>query len=306
MHTPNPPKTSNSAQADSRGKPAPRWIADGRDLLRPDGRCSVMAILNITPDSFSDGGTAFDRGEAIARAGQAMADGADILDIGGESTRPGAITVPLEEEWARVSPVIAGCLQKFPQAIVSVDTYKPEVARRAIDLGAMIVNDITGLGPDSAMAGVVAESQAALVLMHMQGTPATMQAEPRYEDVVGEIYAFFEERMERAARSGIARERIALDPGIGFGKTLRHNLTILQNLERFADFGCAVLIGTSRKRMIGEITGRPVHDRAAGSVASALFAANRGAHVVRVHDTAATVDALKVWHALEMADVGGN
>lgn len=258
-----------------------------------------MAILNITPDSFSDGGSALLPHDALALADKALADGADILDVGGESTRPGATPVSLEEEWARVAPVLAAIRAKNPLTQVSIDTYKPEIARRAIEQGVAIVNDITGLDPAGGMTDVLAQSTAAIALMHMQGSPATMQEQPRYSDVMGELLAFFESRLEQAEKAGIARQRIAIDPGIGFGKTLEHNLTILRNLHRFTEFGCAVLIGTSRKRMIGELTGRPIQERAAGSVASVLFAAQRGANVARVHDIAPTVDAIKVWTALE-------
>jgi len=275
------------------------WSATGRNLLRRDGQCSVMSIVNVTPDSFSDGGTAFAPDIAVRAALQAVLDGADILDIGGESTRPGATPVPLDEEWARIAPVIAGVLKRCPDTIISVDTYKPEIARRAVAAGALIVNDITGLDPSGNMTEVVAQSSAGVVIMHMQGTPATMQIKPEYEDVVGEVISFFHRRIQTAVQAGIAKERIAVDPGIGFGKTLEHNLTLLRNLDKFAELGCALLIGTSRKRMIGDITGRPVGERTSGSVASALHAAWHGAQVVRVHDTAATVDAIRVWNALE-------
>lgn len=275
------------------------WSATGRNLLRRDGQCSVMSIVNVTPDSFSDGGTAFAPDLAVRAALQALSDGADILDIGGESTRPGATPVPLDEEWARIAPVIAGVLKRCPDTIISVDTYKPEIARRAVAAGALIVNDITGLDPSGNMTEVVAQSSAGVVIMHMQGTPATMQIKPEYEDVVGEVISFFHRRIQTAVQAGIAKERIAVDPGIGFGKTLEHNLTLLRNLDKFAELGCALLIGTSRKRMIGDITGRPVGERTSGSVASALHAAWHGAQVVRVHDTAATVDAIRVWNALE-------
>ena len=268
-------------------------------MLRRDGQCSVMSIVNVTPDSFSDGGTAFAPDIAVRAALQALSDGADILDIGGESTRPGATPVPLDEEWARIAPVIAGVLKSCPDTIISVDTYKPEIARRAVAAGALIVNDITGLDPSGNMTEVVAQSSAGVVIMHMQGTPATMQIKPEYEDVVSEVTSFFHHRIQSAVQAGIAMERIAVDPGIGFGKTLEHNLTLLRNLDKFAELGCALLIGTSRKRMIGDITGRPVGERTAGSVASALHAAWSGADVVRVHDTAATVDAIRVWNALE-------
>lgn len=299
MHMPNLPRADNCEPADCRKTVKTKWLAHGQDLLRTDGACSVMAIVNITPDSFSDGGTAMRPEQALARIDQAVADGADLLDIGGESTRPGATPVSLDEEWARVAPVLAAARAHHPVIPLSIDTYKPETARKAIESGVAVVNDITGLDPAGGMIEVLAKSTAGIVLMHMQGRPATMQVEPRYSDVTGEIMAFFEARIRQAEAAGIDRQRIALDPGIGFGKTLAHNLTILHNLHRFTEFGCTVLIGTSRKRMIGELTGRPIDQRAAGSVASALFAAQRGANVARVHDVAATVDAIKVWKALE-------
>jgi dihydropteroate synthase len=299
MHNQNTQTAASYGPADGRKLLKTKWLAHGRDLLRADGACSVMAIVNVTPDSFSDGGTAHQVDQALARIDLALTDGADLLDIGGESTRPGATPVSADDEWARVAPVIAAARAKHPLAPISIDTYKPETARRAIELGVDVVNDITGLDPAGKMHDVVAQSTAGIVLMHMQGRPATMQVEPRYNDVTGEILAFFEARIRQAEKCGIDRQRIALDPGIGFGKTLEHNLTILRNLHRFSEFGCAVLIGTSRKRMIGELTGRAVEQRAAGSVASALFAAWLGANVARVHDVAATVDAIKVWNVLE-------
>jgi len=273
------------------------WLYKGASLL-PDGRCSVMGILNVTPDSFSDGGVAFTSDIASARASEMLASGADILDFGGESTRPGAEPVPADEEWRRVGTVLERVRLSHPQAVLSIDTFKPEVARQATAMGVQIVNDITGLDPDRKMGEVVAESGASLVIMHMQGTPATMQNNPQYEDVVGEVLAFFEQRLRFAERLGIGPERIALDPGIGFGKRLEHNIALLKNIGRIRQLGSVVLIGTSRKRMIGELTGRVVEDRLAGSVASALYAAWQGASIVRVHDVAETADALKVWSAL--------
>lgn len=299
MHNQNSQAAASYGPADGRKLLKTKWLAHGRDLLRADGTCSVMAIVNVTPDSFSDGGTAYQVDQALARIDQALTDGANLLDIGGESTRPGATPVSADDEWARVAPVLAAARAKHPLAPISIDTYKPETARRAIELDVDVVNDITGLDPAGKMHDVLAQSNAGIVLMHMQGRPATMQLEPSYHDVTGEILAFFEARIRQAENCGIDRQRIALDPGIGFGKTLEHNLTILRNLHRFSEFGCAVLIGTSRKRMIGELTGRAVEQRAAGSVASALFAAWQGANVARVHDVAATVDAIKVWNALE-------
>lgn len=275
------------------------WTTRDRPLLRSDGRCSVMAIVNVTPDSFSDGSRLTDAESAFRFASDCLDQGTDILDIGGESTRPFAEPVALEEEWARVGPVLEILRERRPEAIVSIDTRKPEIARRALGLGVGIVNDVTGCDPNGEMPHVVAEAGAAIVIMHMQGTPETMQVEPKYQDVVAEILDFLADRVRAAVNAGIAAERIAVDPGIGFGKSLEQNLEILRSLDRFHKLGHAVLIGTSRKRMIGELTGRAVGDRTSGSVASVLYAASRGAAVARVHDVAATVDALRVWHALE-------
>jgi dihydropteroate synthase len=273
-----------------------RWIALGRVVADRD-RPRVMGIVNATPDSFSDGGLAAGPEDAIARAEALVADGADLLDIGGESSRPGANPVGLDEEIRRVIPVVEGLAGRIA-APISVDTSKPEVARRALDAGAAIINDIYGLD-DPAMIEVVADSGAGVVLMHMLGTPRTMQKEPRYVDVVSEVIDFLAARVGRAVASGIARERIAIDPGIGFGKTLEHNLTLLRDLGRFASLGCAVLVGTSRKGFLGTLTGRDVSNRATASVVSSLSAIRRGAGIVRVHDVAAMVDAVRVWTALE-------
>ena len=275
-----------------------QWQYQGKSLLRADGRTSVMGIVNITPDSFSDGGLAYSPETAAQRATAMLADGADILDLGGESTRPGAKPVTADEEWRRVGPVLERLCHQTNQAILSIDTFKPEVAARAVAFGVQIVNDVTGLDPAGKMGEVVADSGASVVIMHMQGTPATMQIDPRYEDVVGEVLDFFERRLAFAESLGIGRERIAIDPGIGFGKRLEHNIRLLQNIDRLRQLGCAVLIGTSRKRMIGELTGREIPERLAGSLASAIYAASQGAEIVRVHDAGPTADALKVWSAL--------
>jgi dihydropteroate synthase len=279
------------------------WHYLGKSLLRSDKRPSVMGILNVTPDSFSDGGNSFDSQLAFGHASEMLNQGVDIIDIGGESTRPGAISVDVEEEWQRIGPVIAQLRQLSPATLISVDTYKPEIAQRSIAAGVQVINDITGLLPEGSMGRVIAESDAAVVIMHMQGTPATMQNAPTYSNVVEEVLRFFETRLKNAELLGIGRERIALDPGIGFGKTLQHNVLLLQNLRRFSELGCALLIGTSRKRMIGELTGRNIPQRLAGSLASALFAAEHGASILRVHDVAETVDALNVWLALSSAQV---
>lgn len=271
------------------------WLANGRTIAG-DGRPRIMGVVNVTPDSFSDGGQSSDPATAAARAAELVAEGADLLDLGGESSRPGADPTTLAEELRRVAPALEAIIEGVPVPL-SVDTTKPEVARRAIASGAAIINDIGGLR-DPEMARVVADSEAGVVLMHMAGTPKTMQLDPKYEDVVTEVYEDLARRADAAARLGIARERIALDPGIGFGKTFAHNLALLRNLSRLASLGYAVLIGTSRKGFLGKITGRPVEARVAASVVSSLSAIASGADVVRVHDVGPMADAVKVWGAV--------
>ncbi len=272
------------------------WSAKGH-VLAGDGRPRVMGVVNVTPDSFSDGGRWPSAQDASAHAASLAEQGADLLDVGGESSRPGAEPVSAEEERRRVIPAIEAIVAGTSRP-VSVDTAKPEVARAALGAGASVVNDIGGLR-DPAMARVLAETDAGLVLMHMAGTPRTMQLRPRYEDVVVEVYDYLARQVESAAAMGIERGRIAIDPGIGFGKTIEHNLLILRGLRRFANLGCAVLVGTSRKGFLGTITGRPVEDRVSGSVTSSLAALANGADVVRVHDVGPMVDAIKVWGAVQ-------
>jgi dihydropteroate synthase len=276
----------------------PRWEALGRTIVTGSDRApKVMGVVNVTPDSFSDGGRLGSPADALELARRLVAEGADLLDVGGESSRPGSDPVPLEEEIRRVIPAV----EAFAHGLgvpVSVDTTKAEVARRALAAGASVINDITALGGDPDLARVVADSGAGVVLMHMRGVPKTMQADPRYDDVVAEVYEFLARRVEAAEAAGIPRERVAIDPGIGFGKTSEHNLDLLRNLGRFATLGCAVLVGTSRKGFLGTVTGRPVEQRATASVVASLFAATRGADVVRVHDVGPMVDAVKVWKAL--------
>ena len=254
-----------------------------------------MGVVNVTPDSFSDGGAFLDPRAAIARVERVVDEGAAIVDIGGESTRPGATPVPVAEELQRVMPAIERALQ-LP-AIVSIDTSRPEVIRTALAAGVHMVNDVRALTFPGALEAA-AGSTAAVCVMHMQGGPADMQDNPRYDDVVREVAAFLAARVLACERAGIARERIAIDPGIGFGKTVAHNLELLRNLATLAATGLPVLAGLSRKRMIGELTGRPVDRRLAGSVALATIAALRGASIVRAHDVAETVDALRVVAAL--------
>ena len=282
-----------------------RWEARGQIILDATSSAPiVMGIVNLTPDSFSDGGRISSTAEAASFSRRMIAQGADLLDLGGESTRPGAEPISLEQELARVVPVVLE-LSGTISIPISVDTTKAAVARAALAAGASIINDISALAADPEMAALAADSGAGVVLMHMQGTPATMQASPHYGDVVTEVHDFLARRVEWAEKRGIPRERIAVDPGIGFGKTREHNLAILRNLERFANLGCAVMIGVSRKGFLGSITGRPVSERAAASVASALEACLRGARVVRVHDVAATADAIRVWAALGRWEIRG-
>lgn len=254
----------------------------------------VMGIVNVTPDSFSDGGRYLDVEAAVAHGLALEAQGAAILDIGGESTRPGAEPVSGEVERRRVLPVIEGLVGAGAQAQLSIDTIKAPVAAAALQAGATLVNDVTALRGDPEMAGVVASAGADCCLMHMLGEPRTMQDDPRYEDVVSEIKAFLIKRMELAIDAGVAPERILLDPGIGFGKTIAHNLELLARLDELVEIGRPVLIGTSRKSFLGRLTGRSVDQRVAATVATNVLAYERGARVFRVHDVAAAVDALTV------------
>jgi dihydropteroate synthase len=255
-----------------------------------------MGIVNVTPDSFSDGGRHLLRDAAIAHARQLIAEGADILDIGGESTRPGAQPVSIQQELDRVIPVIEGL--RGVAVPLSIDTCKPEVMRAALAAGVSMVNDINALQDSDALAAVAA-SDAAVCLMHKQGQPQTMQNEPHYADVLSEVMDFLRDRVIAVEAAGVARNRIMIDPGFGFGKTLEHNLVLLRNLHKFSELGMPVLAGLSRKSMLGKITGRDVNDRLAASVAATLLAVQRGANIVRVHDVQATFDALKMWSAVQ-------
>jgi dihydropteroate synthase len=256
----------------------------------------VMGIVNITPDSFSDGGKFFDSGRALDHARQLLEDGADILDIGGESSRPGAEPVALDEELRRVLPVLEKLVEL--SVPVSVDTCKPEVMRRAIAAGAAMINDIYALRTPGAL-DAVADSPVAVCLMHMQGEPRTMQQAPHYRDVVGEVEAFLLGRAAAAVAAGIERDRIVLDPGFGFGKTPQHNLELIRALPRLREAGFALLAGLSRKALFGKIVGRTAAERVHASAAGALLAAQRGASIVRVHDVAATRDCLLVLRAID-------
>lgn len=263
----------------------------GRFRLAMD-RPLLMGIVNVTPDSFSDGGRHVDAAAAVEHALRLVEEGAHILDIGGESTRPGADDVSPEEELARVIPVIEALAPQLDLPI-SVDTSKPEVIRAALAAGASMVNDVCALQAEGALAAV-SDSDAAVCLMHMQGTPRSMQQAPHYDDVVAEVHRFLAERIFACEMSGIDKRRIVIDPGFGFGKTREHNYALLRALDRFSDLGVAVMAGLSRKSMIGTVTGRAVDERVHGSIAAAVIAAQRGAHILRVHDVAATRDALAV------------
>ena len=255
-------------------------------------RFRVMGVVNVTPDSFSDGGEFLDPAAAIAHGRRLAAEGADILDIGGESTRPGAAPVDADEELRRVLPVIEALADDDAQ--ISIDTTKVEVASRAIDAGASIVNDVSAFRFAPELAGVVADAGAECCLMHMLGEPRTMQDDPRYDDVVADVKAFLEERMAFATAAGVREERIWLDPGIGFGKTLEHNLELLRRLDEIVALGRPVVVGTSRKSFLGRLTGRPEKERLPGTIATNVLALERGARVFRVHDVAEVVEALTV------------
>ena len=261
-------------------------------------RTLVMGIVNVTPDSFSDGGAFLTPDDAVRHGARLVDEGADVLDVGGESTRPGAAAVDADEELRRVIPVIEGLTEMQQTTPVSIDTRKPEVARAALEAGARIVNDTTA-GRDPAMLETVEASGAGLVLMHMLGDPTTMQDDPRYDDVVAEVTEFLRERIEAAVFAGIPEERICIDPGIGFGKNVEHNLALLRAVPALRPLGAAVMIGASRKRFIGVLTGteKPA-DRLEGSLAAAVVGASLGADIVRVHDVAATVRALQVADAV--------
>jgi dihydropteroate synthase len=277
---------------------APRPDFGGMAMDRP----RIMGILNVTPDSFSDGGRFLAPEAALAQA-RAMARGSDVLDIGGESTRPGAAEVATDEEVARTAPVITALRAGGLAVPISIDTRKARVAQAALAAGAGIVNDVAAMGFDAAMAGVVARAGAPVILMHSVKTPATMQDDPRYEDVLLDVFDFLQARIAVAEAAGIPRARIMVDPGIGFGKTAAHNLTLIRGLSLFHDLGVPVLLGASRKRFIGTIGGEDAAERRMpGSVAVALAGAAQGAQVLRVHDVAETRQALRLWQAVNGVD----
>lgn len=261
--------------------------------------CVVMGVLNVTPDSFSDGGQFFDAAKAVERGLRMAADGAAIIDVGGESTRPGSAPVSSDEQIERVVPVIKALCKKIDVPI-SIDTYKLEVAKAALEAGAGMINDITALS-DERMAELAAKHDMPVVLMHMQDTPATMQTEPKYEDVVGEVLEFLLGRAKRAEDFGIAKNMIFIDPGIGFGKTLEHNLLLLRNIDKFVAADYRVLVGTSRKSFIGKLTGREKpSDRIFGTAATVALCAASGVSIVRVHDVAEMVDVVKIANKLKI------
>ncbi|WFB35923.1 dihydropteroate synthase [Kiritimatiellota bacterium B12222] len=259
----------------------------------------VMGIVNVTPDSFSDGGAFLDSSLAIAHGCQLAAEGADILDIGGESTRPGARAVTAEEEQERVVPVIAGLRKALPEMLISIDSSKASVAEAAVEVGADIINDVSaGLG-DPGMLPLAARTGVGLVLMHMQGTPSSMQTQPHYDDVLAEVGAFLSERVEAALAAGVVPEQLCLDPGIGFGKTLEHNLTLIAGLSRLKGLGYPLLLGVSRKRWLGELTGREVDNRLAASLAGAASCIFHGANILRVHDVIESCDLVRILDRVE-------
>jgi dihydropteroate synthase len=273
------------------------WHIRNRELLL-ESRCLVMGIVNVTPDSFSDGGQFLDSERAIVHSLELIREGADILDIGGESTRPGSQPVPLDVELNRVLPVVTA-LAKQTNVPISVDTSKSEVAAACLQAGAHIINDVTGLTGDPHIAEVTRDHGAGVIVMHMQGTPATMQLAPHYDDIIADISQFFAERIQTLTAAGIALDAIALDPGIGFGKTREHNITLLSRLAKFQQFSRPVCVGVSRKGFLGKLLDRPLDERLAGSLAAAAFAlAHGGVQILRVHDVAETRDIIRVWEVL--------
>jgi dihydropteroate synthase len=282
-------------------EPAARPRARAGNPLQGPGP-ALFGILNVTPDSFSDGGDFFDPEAAAHQAETLFEEGADVVDVGGESTRPGSDPVSEEEELRRVVPVVRKILEARPEALVSVDTYRARTAEAALDAGASIVNDVTALRGDPRMAAVVAGAGCTVVLMHMLGEPKTMQREPRYEDVTREVRGFLEERAGYANAAGVKEENIILDPGIGFGKNLEHNLTLLSRLDEIVALGPPVLLGASRKRFLGSITGaEEVRDRVFGTVATTVLGYERGVTLFRVHDVGANREALAVAEAVRTA-----
>ncbi|MEN3335605.1 MAG: dihydropteroate synthase [Blastocatellia bacterium] len=277
-------------------KPFRIALRDGR-ALELGRRTLVVGVLNVTPDSFSDGGLHYEPGLAVERALQMQTDGADIIEVGGESTRPGSERISAGDELARIAPVLKG-LGKQLRIPIAVDTYKSDVARAAVDLGASLLNDVSALRFDPKIAEVAAQARAALVLMHMRGEPATMQKLAPSRDIFAEIQNDLNIALREAEARGVERQRIILDPGIGFGKTLEQNLAILNHLDRFEPFNLPLMIGTSRKRFIGRLTGRAESERVYGTAATVAAAILRGAHLIRVHDVREIVDVVRVTDAI--------
>jgi dihydropteroate synthase len=262
-----------------------------------------MGAINVTPDSFSDGGRFFDSERAIEQGERLASDGADLLDVGGESTRPFSDPIPAEEELRRVIPVIRE-LAKRARIPISIDTCKAEVARAALDAGASLINDISALAFDAGMGRVAASSGAPLILMHMQGTPRTMQVKPHYDSLLSEVVRFLEERVQLACEAGVSRDQVIVDPGIGFGKSATHNLLLIKHLDSLAVLGRPVLLGTSRKSFIGSVLGRPVTDRETGTWATVCAGALKGAHILRVHEVAVCRQMVDMVDAILSADLG--
>ena len=283
-----------------------QWVWKCRDrMMTSTDAPLVMGILNVTPDSFSDGGRFAEPAQAVDAGLRLLEEGADLLDVGGESTRPGAPAVDGNEEARRVVPVIEAICRQRPDALVSVDTMKAAVAERALAAGAAIVNDVSALSADARMAGVAAASKAGVILMHMRGTPRTMQEAPHYDDAAAEIHDYLAARVKDLEAQGLDPRCLAVDPGIGFGKTVDHNLQLLAGLDGLVGLGRPVVVGASRKSFIGRLTGREVGERLAGSLAVAAFSALHGAAVLRVHDVSATVDAVRMLKALRAAGTAG-
>ena len=280
------------------GEASSDWFAARGRVVRCDRRPLLMGIVNVTADSFYDGGRYARSEQAVAHALDLVEQGADILDIGGESTRPGATPIDEEVELAHVIPVVAELARRTPVPI-SIDTTKAEVARRGLDCGASIINDVSALRWDPAMASIIARAGAAVVLMHMQGTPQTMQQSPQYDDVVRDVRQFLQARLQVALEAGISRSNIILDPGFGFGKLVSHNLVLLRQLSSLSTLGCPLLVGLSRKGFIGQIIDRPVQDREWGTAAAVALAVERGAKIIRVHDVAMMADVVKLTVALD-------
>ncbi len=282
-----------------RNRPEPcNTIGVGDRTLGPDP--VLMGVLNVTPDSFSDGGYFLEPEKAVSHAATMLDEGAQVIDVGGESTRPGSDPVPLEEELRRrVVPVIRAVLAEKPSTVISIDTYRAATAEAALEAGARIVNDVTALRADPRMARLVADARCPVVLMHMLGEPKTMQRDPRYHDVVREVRDFLAERVEHATAAGVEPENVILDPGIGFGKTVEHNLTLIRHLDRLVELGFPLLVGASRKRFLGRITGvEEAKDRVFGTVAANVVAYEKGATLFRVHDVRANREALAVARAV--------